>query len=61
MQLKNRVTIVRSMEMIRSLGYLYTGVRSLCNYNEIVVNVDADDEMMGIQTLKVLNAIYQNP
>jgi hypothetical protein len=49
------------MERMRSLGYLYFGVRELCNYNEIVVNVDADDEMMGIQTLKVLNAIYQNP
>jgi cellulose synthase/poly-beta-1,6-N-acetylglucosamine synthase-like glycosyltransferase len=59
--IKNKVTMVRSLERIRSIGHLYIGVRQQCNYDDVVVNIDADDEMMGIQTLKVLNAIYQNP
>jgi hypothetical protein len=36
-------------------------VNKYCNAEDIVVHVDTDDSLLGSQTLKVINAAYQNP
>lgn len=61
LKLKNRVILVRSLEQIRSTAHLYYGAKYYCKKGEVIVNVDTDDKAIGYQTLKVLNAIYQDP
>lgn len=33
-------------------------IRNECNVGDIIVDIDADDELIGRQALKVYNAIY---
>lgn len=61
MRLKNRVTIVRNIVKLGMAGNLYFRIKQFCAGFDIVVNMDLDDALFGYQTLKVVNAIYQNP
>jgi len=60
-KIKNRVLLTKSLWQIKSTGHLYYGAKYFCRPDEVIVNVDSDDEMVGFQTLKVLNVVYQDP
>ncbi len=41
-------------------GYtMYHTITGYCDINGITVNVDGDDELMGRNVFKVINAVYQ--
>lgn len=61
MKVKNRVSLIRSLMQIRSTGHLYYGAKYFCKKGEIIVNIDTDDKIIGYQTLKILNTLYQDP
>ena len=42
-------------------GNLYFRIKQFCQGTDIVINLDLDDQFLGVQTLKVVNAFYQNP
>lgn len=40
---------------------MYIYVKKFCNENDIVVNIDSDDALIGFQVFNVLNSVYQDP
>jgi hypothetical protein len=59
--LKNRIKIVHNKKRMRTLANVYYYMRTLCNEKSIIVNVDADDALIGAQTFNLFNKLYQNP
>ena len=52
--------VIHNFQALGSAGNLFIWPQKLCDENSIVVNIDADDAILGAQTLKVLNSIYQD-
>jgi hypothetical protein len=44
-----------------ALANIYYYMKTLCNENSIIVNVDADDALIGAQTFNLINKFFQNP
>lgn len=61
LRLRNRITIVRNLVKLGMTGNLYLRIKQFCRGTDIVVNLDLDDKLLGFQTLKIVNAFYQNP
>lgn len=61
MKVKNRVSLIRSLVQIRSTRHLYYDAKYFCKKGEIIVNIDTDSKIIEYQTLKVPNALYQDP
>lgn len=61
LRLKNRVTIVRNLVQLGSTGNLYYRTNQFCEGTDIVIIMDLDDRFLGLQTLKIVNAFFQNP
>lgn len=40
---------------------MYVHVKKFCNKNDIVVNVDNDDALIGHQVFNVLSSVYKDP
>lgn len=59
--LKNKITIVHNLQKLNILGNMFFWTKKFCAPDDIVVVVDADDALIGRQTLKILNSVYENP
>lgn len=51
--------IVHNFENINGAN-LFFWPQKLCNPDDIVINVDADDKILGAQALKIVNHLYKN-
>lgn len=43
-----------------ALANVYFWMRKYCNEDDIVVNIDGDDRLIGSQVLQILNSVYKN-
>jgi hypothetical protein len=59
-KLKTRTTILHFHENIGALGNKDTMIRNYCFPGEIIVDLDADDSLIGSQAFKAINARYQS-
>ena len=59
-EMKDKITIVKNTERIYSLGNRYKAVTQYCKEDEIVIDLDADDELIGCQVIKIFNMMYQS-
>ncbi len=60
-KLKNRLKIVHTLQNLGALANMYIWVQKYCDSESVVINIDADDSLIGRQAFKVINANYQNP
>lgn len=49
------------MKRIYALGNRDKAIRQYCHDDDIVIDVDADDTLIGSQVFKVVNSVYQDP
>lgn len=54
-----RYTLIKKRERLTALGNIYYAAHKYCDYNQIFMIFDGDDELFGRQALKVINAHYQ--
>ena len=59
-EMKNKVIIVENSHRIYSLANRFKAITKYCNEDEIIIDIDADDELIGVQVLKLFNAMYQS-
>lgn len=59
-RIRNRMKIIHNLEALGGLGNLYFAPQLFCNEGEVVVNVDPDDQLLGIQALKILSTAYED-
>ena len=57
--LKNRFILIRNPQNIGSLGNKDFMIRNHCKSGDIVLDIDADDSIVGRQVFNVINALYQ--
>ena len=55
------MTIVENTERVYALANRNKGIRHYCNREDIVLDVDADDSLIGKQVFKFINAIFYDP
>ena len=61
-EMKDKLTIVRNSQRVYSLANRHKAITQYCHEDDIIVDIDADDELIGSQVLKFFNALYhQNP
>ena len=58
--LKTRFILIRNPQNIGSLGNKDFMIRNHCKSGDIVIDVDADDSIVGRQAFNVINALYQS-
>ena len=56
---KDKVTLIRSNKNWKPMGTIFYGSQKICQFGEIQYVVDGDDELVGRQIFKVINAMYQ--
>lgn len=59
--INNRIRIVHNLQRVGTMGNLYLWINKYCNEGDVVIHVDADDSVIGSQTLRVLNEAYKDP
>lgn len=57
-RLSRRLKVIKNKESIEMLGNNDILIRNHCQPGSIVVEVDGDDSLVGLQVFKVLNAYY---
>lgn len=55
---KARAQIIKNTASRKALQNIYEGTLAYCSAQEIVVIVDGDDELIGFNVLRVINAVY---
>lgn len=60
MKLKNKIKIIRNIQRIGYLGNIQLHTKLYCDNNDIVVVCNGEDNLIGTQTLQILNKIYDN-
>ena len=58
---KDKIKIISNQQRLGAVANLYFWINKYCGEQEIVINPDADDALIGSQALKVINAVYLNP
>lgn len=58
-RLNNRLTIVRNLDRTGALGNRDIATRKLCQNDSIIVEIDADDYIIGKQVFNLYNTYYQ--
>lgn len=58
-RLNNRVTIVKNRDKTGALGNRDLATRKLCKNNSIILEIDADDYLIGRQVFNLYNTYYQ--
>lgn len=61
MKLKNKIKIIHNLQHVGIMGNIHMHIKHYCGQNDIILIVDGDDSLIGTQTFKILNKIYQNP
>ena len=59
-EMKDKIRIVQNTERTYSLGNRYKAITQYCREDEIVIDMDADDELIGSQVLKLFNILYKS-
>lgn len=57
-RLSNRLTIIQNVQNIGALGNRDLVSRNYCGDEDIIMEIDADDTLVGLQTLKLYNKLY---
>lgn len=52
--------MIRNEQKLGALANMFFYIKKFCNEDDIVTIVDADDALIGRQSLKILNSLYQN-
>lgn len=52
---------MQNTNRVYALANRNLGIRKYCNNNSVVLDVDADDAIIGRQVFRVVNAIYHDP
>ena len=60
-RINNRIKVVNNLQHLGTLANTYFWVRKFCQDEDIVLVLGKDEEIIGRQTLKILNSIYQSP
>lgn len=58
-RLNNRLTIVKNVDSTGALGNRDLATRKLCRNDSVIVEVDADDYLIGRQVFNLYNTYYQ--
>jgi glycosyltransferase involved in cell wall biosynthesis len=56
---EDKVTVVRSTVNRKPMANIFYGSQKYCRLGEIQYVIDGDDELVGRQVFKVMNAVYQ--
>ena len=56
---QDKVILVKSTQNLKPMGSIFYGSQKYCKLGEIQYVVDGDDELIGRQVFKVMNAVYQ--
>lgn len=59
-KLKHRTILIQNIKNVGSLGNKELMVRNYCEHDDIVIDLDADDSLVGSQVLQLLNTLYQS-
>lgn len=59
MRIKNKVVIINNLQYLGTLANTYFWVQKFCNKQDIVLVLGENERILGRQTLKILNTIYQ--
>ena len=58
--LNTRTTLIRNPRNNGALANKDMSIRNHCSEGDIVIDIDADDALIGSQVLKLVNALYQH-
>lgn len=61
MRIRNKIQIVHNLQHLGAMGNMYFWINKYCNKDDIVINIDSDDGLIGAQVFKVINSQYQDP
>lgn len=50
--------LVKNKERVLAIGNIYKAASEYCHKHDILALVDGDDELLGINVLKVFNSVY---
>ena len=56
---QEKVKLLRNKKHRAATENIYYTVHKYCDYNQIMYILDGDDEIIGAQTLRLFNAVYQ--
>lgn len=59
-KLNGRVTLITQPYQRNALFNRNLGIRHYCGKNDIVLDMDADDWLIGSQVFQLVNSVYQN-
>ena len=57
-ELKDKLTIVRNTHRLYSLYNRHQAITDYCHPADIILDLDADDQLIGSQVFKFFNALY---
>lgn len=49
---------MHNFQQLGVLANMYLWIKKFCNSDDIIVIVDADDKVIGRQSLKIFNSVY---
>lgn len=58
-RLRRRIKLVKNRANIGAFANKDTGIKENCQPGDIIIDLDSDDALIGRQTLKTLNLVYQ--
>lgn len=56
---REQVYLVKSSRSNKAMANIFYGLHKYCRLGEIQYTIDGDDELLGRQVFKVMNAVYQ--
>ena len=57
-----KMTIVQNQDRLYSLANRNNAIRNYCSEDDIIIDIDADDELIGNYIFQLYNSLYQtNP
>ena len=60
-KLVSRTKILENSQRLYALANRNAGIRNHCEEDDIIVDIDPDDVILGQQAFKFINSIYQDP
>ena len=58
-ELKEKMTVIGNPQERSSFGSKHKAISEHCHEDEVVVDLDVEDELVGSQVLRLFNALYQ--
>lgn len=60
-KLLNKTKILANKQRVYALANRNSGIRNYCDEDDIILDIDPDDIILGRQAFKFINSVYQNP